>query len=48
MPVSNQVTKWGVNQLVGNGPLRDLVKGAIGVKSQRYPDASAMLDAAQP
>jgi len=47
MPVSNEVTKWSVNQLVGKGPLRDLVKGAIGVKSQRYPDAGAMLAAAQ-
>ncbi len=44
-PCLNTTTKWDVNQIVGRGPLRDVLKQAIGVKAQRYPDAGSMLEA---
>jgi serine/threonine protein kinase len=41
-PVGNEVTKWDVNQFTSRGSLREVIKKAISVKSQRYLDAAAM------
>ncbi len=46
-PCTNALTKWDVTRFVSKGPLRDLIKGAIGVKAQRYPDATSMIAASQ-
>lgn len=39
---TNDTTKIDVNGLVDRGHLRDVVKKAISIRSQRYPHASAM------
>ncbi len=44
---TNALTKWDVSKSVSKGPLRDLIKGAIGVKAQRYPDATSMIAGSQ-
>lgn len=44
-PCDNQTKKWDVNGLVGKGRLQRVVKKAISVKSQRFPDAGTFVTA---
>jgi serine/threonine protein kinase len=41
-PQTNEVKKPAVNQLTSKGPLREIIKQAISVKSQRYESAAEM------